>query len=85
MRFAPRSSLESHAPDELFSIRSYVAQTHRDDVRAGNPNGIPSLSPGLTRNAGLPWVIVPRNNSQPQRGCSTRARCRCHAIQPFQG
>lgn len=31
----------------------------RNFGRILNPNGIPSLSPGLIRNAGLPWVIVP--------------------------
>jgi hypothetical protein len=27
----------------------------RKDGRLQNPNGIPSISPGLDRNAGLPW------------------------------
>jgi len=53
-------------------------------VASGNPNGIPSLSPGLTRNAGLPWVIVPQIISIPQGGCITRARRRYAIIQSLE-
>ena len=67
-------------PDKLWSLAEMERTGGEPDVVALNPNGIPSLSPGLTRNAGLPWVIVPQNNFQPQRGCITRARRHCHAI-----
>jgi len=35
----------------------------------GNPNGIQAFSPGLARNAGLPWVLCPYTR-QPCRGWS---------------
>ena len=42
--------------------------------RGQNPKGIPSLSPGLARNAGLPWVGRQNNLLLPQRGCVTPGR-----------
>ncbi len=36
--------------------------------------------PSRTGEKHLPWVIVPQNNSLPQRGRITRARRRCHAL-----
>ena len=46
------------------------AESQRDSI----------TQPRVDRNAELPWVIIPKNNSQPQRGCITRARRRRHAL-----
>ena len=41
-------------------------------MRSANPEGIPSQSPGLPRNAGLPWVYDSKDfnpNAGPNTGC----------------
>ncbi len=51
-----QARLEAH-PEKLWSLQEMERTGGEPDVVVLNPNGIPSFSPGLARNAGLRWVI----------------------------
>jgi hypothetical protein len=79
-RSASHSDLQGLSRNATAAFRA--ASIHRPRVL--NPNGIPSLSPGLDRDAGLPWVIR-QKQFQPQRGCiASPVVAVARGIQPFQ-